>query len=272
MDIGAVESPHAAPPPRVTAVYVSGASWATPVKSYLQSRGLGDEAFGYAVPAGAEQLRVLPWLGVNRVSARFSQDVTGHLADLAVTGVNTASYAVSDYVYDAATRTATWTLAQPLRNDRVTLTLGAGPGGVSGASGRLDGEWVEGTGAFPSGNGAAGGDLVFRLRALPADADRSGRVNALDLAVVKRSLGTRATDTATGLRAYDVFSDVTADGRIDALDVAGVKRNLTLALPAGEPEPAPAPMPPPRANAAVAPAPAGVTEEVLAPPTDGPPL
>ena len=232
VDIGAVESPHAAPPPHVTAVYVSGTGWATTFKSYLQSRGLGDAAVGYAVPAGGEQLRVLPWIGVNRVSARFSQDVTGRQADLAVAGVNTASYAVSDYVYDAATRTATWSLAQPLRNDRVTLTLDADPGGVSGASGRLDGEWAEGTGAFPSGNGAAGGDLVFRLRALPGDADRGGTVLAADASQVKQKFFTTTANVGSGAGAYSIFHDVNASGTIVADDFSEVKRRFFTTAPA----------------------------------------
>ena len=186
MDIGSVESPHPAPPPRVAQVFVSGAVWTTSFTTYLRARGMGDAMFGYAVPSGTDQLRVLPWAGLNRVSVRFSHDVAADRLDLSVAGVNTAAYAVSDYHYEPLTRTATWHLAQPLRNDRVTLTLDADAGGVAGPSGRLDGEWAEGTDAFPSGDGAAGVDFAFRLRVLPGDADRNGTVLANDASQVKQ--------------------------------------------------------------------------------------
>jgi hypothetical protein len=231
-DIGAVESTAAAPPPKVAAVFVSGLSWATSFRNYLQTLRVGDAGAGYAVPAGAEQLRVLPWVGLTRISIRFSQDVTPHLADLVVTGVNTASYVVSDYGYDATTRTAAWYLAQALRNDRVTLTLDADPGGVSGASGRLDGEWADGSSAFPSGNGSQGGDFAFRLRALPGDADRNGTVLAIDASQVKQKFFSSTANAGTGAAAYSIFHDVNGSGSILADDFSAVKARFFTTAPA----------------------------------------
>jgi hypothetical protein len=42
----------------------------------------------------------------------------------------------------------------------------------------LDGEWANGADAYPSGNGAAGGTLNFRINVLAGDATRQGLVDA----------------------------------------------------------------------------------------------
>ena len=234
VDIGAVETPQVAPPPQVLAVFVLSTSWSTSFRNYLRTVGAGEPDAGYAVPAGAEQLRVLPWVGLNRVSVRFTQDVTPHLADLAVTGVNNATYAVSAYGYDPSTRTAFWNLAQPLRNDRVTLMLDADPGGVSGASGRLDGEWADGSDSYPSGDGAAGGDFLFRLNSLPGDVDRSGTVLANDFSDVKKKFfRTTAAPGPAGDTQYTAFHDVDGSGSILANDFSEVKLRFFNTLPAG---------------------------------------
>jgi hypothetical protein len=216
----------------VLAVYVSAASWATSFRNYLRTVGAGEPDAGYSVLAGAEQLRTLPWPGLNRISIRFSQDVTPHMADLVVTGVNTASYPVAAYGFDPSSRTASWTLAQPLRNDRVTLTLDADPGGVSGPSGRLDGEWADASSAFPSGNRTQGGDFVFRLRALPGDADRSGTVLAIDASQVKQKFFSSTASVGSGPGAYSIFHDVNGSGNILADDFSAVKARFFTTAPA----------------------------------------
>jgi hypothetical protein len=168
----------------VAEVFVASAAWSAAFKDRLAALGLGSARFGYSVPAGAGQLATLPWNNVNQIVVRFDSDVAVSQDDLAVRGVSVPSYAFADFAYDPAARTATWTLARPLRGDKVLLDLdgdagGAsaptGPGGEAGAA--LDGEWTNGTGsgaaAYPSGDGAAGGDFEFRLNALSGDADRS---------------------------------------------------------------------------------------------------
>jgi hypothetical protein len=55
------------------------------------------------------------------------------------------------------------------------------------------------------------------------------------VAAVKRKLGRSVSTPGTGGGAYDLYTDVNADGRINALDVAEVKKNLAHALPAGGP-------------------------------------
>ena len=228
VDIGSVERPLPQTPPQVAAVFVSNAAaWSDAFKAFMQGRALGDVTHGYSVPGGADQLKTLPWVGLNRVSIRFSHDVAADMSDLAVTGVNTASYAVADYGYDPSTFTATWYLAQPLRNDRVTLHLDADPGGVAGATGRLDGEWADGSRAYPSGDGTAGGDFRFRLNVLPGDVDRNGSVLANDYSAVKSRFFQNTSSPN-----YTAFHDVDGSGSILANDYSEVKRRFFNVLPA----------------------------------------
>src|SRR5581483_523922 len=121
---------QAATSPHVTNVYLSGSAWTDPFKQYLQSQSLGSSQYGYAINA-TSQLATLPWTNIDKVSITFDQDVTAKQADLAVRGVNTANYPVTGYTYDAGSKTATWTLGQALRNDKVLIDLDGDAGGVS---------------------------------------------------------------------------------------------------------------------------------------------
>jgi hypothetical protein len=221
--------------PVVQQVYVSGTSWNAAFKNYLGAHRLGDSTFGYAIPDGARQLDVLPWSQVNQVSIQFDQRVSVQSGDLAIRGVNVPNYLISNFAYDNAANTATWTLGSPIANDKLVLDLdaGAAAGVVSSYALRLDGEWANGAGAYPSGNGTQGGDFRFRVNVLGGDANRDSRVNALDVAYVKQRLATATTDTGRTL--YSIFGDANSDGRINALDVATLKQRLGRVLPGPEP-------------------------------------
>jgi subtilisin-like proprotein convertase family protein len=217
-------------PPRaqVTQVFVGGPglSGGTPNANQLAFRAAAgiDGTYGYPVPDGAAQLRPLPWFsGVKTVSLRFSSDVTGWLdaGDLHARGSRVGPLALSDFTYDPATRTGTWTLPTAVTADKLRLVLGAAD------VPSLDGEWSNGADAYPSGDGTSGGDFNFRINVLRGDSTGDGVVNALDLADVKRRLTRRPNDGMTGAGAYSIFSDVTMDGVINALDLAAVKQRLT---------------------------------------------
>jgi ELWxxDGT repeat protein len=83
---------------------------------------------------------------------------------------------------------------------------------------------------------------VFSFGNLIGDATGDLRVNALDVAAVKRDLNTPTTVTTR--------TDINRDGRVNALDVALVKRNLghalAVPLPVAIPLAAPVAEPPPR--------------------------
>jgi hypothetical protein len=127
---------------------------------------------------------------------------------------------------------ATWRLASKFGADRVTLELkSGGASGVTDLAGNaLDGEWVNGVSPFPSGNGMAGGDFVFRFNVLPGDVTRSGSINSIDLALLRRRVGTSAGPGAAPA-GYSVFYDLDGNGSVGALDLLIARRNERRALP-----------------------------------------
>jgi hypothetical protein len=240
---GIVAQRFAKLPPRVTQVFVGGTAWAPQFRDFLEQQSVGESAFGYSLPAGSTQLDVLPWNNINQISVRFSEHVLRPGLDLSVAGINLAGYTVSGFVYDIPTYTATWTLSQPLRNDRLVLALGGGDAGVLNAAGlRLDGEWASGAEeeSFPSGDGMPGGDFRFGFNVLPGDTDRSGSVLASDYSDVKKKFFSTTANPGDGFRAYSIFHDVNGSGSILADDFSEVKRRFFDTLPRGDPLVAPA--------------------------------
>jgi choice-of-anchor C domain-containing protein len=261
--------------PRVTQVFASSPQWPQVFKDRMTSDGLGSGTFGFGVPGGPgdgarlAQLAPLPWQNVSQVSVRFDADVVVAQDDLEVRGDDVERYDVTGFAYDRESHAATWTIAQPFSDDRIELVLDSGEDGVRAAGeggAALDGEWNNEPGArpaqaYPSGDGAAGGDFRFRFNVLPGDVNGTdGRVTALDSAEIRKRLGRVAADHVTGPNAYSVFADLNTDGRINALDLAAVRKRLGHALPVIESAPPPAALPAPSG-----PAPAPITQELLAP-------
>jgi hypothetical protein len=209
--------------PSVTQVFVNGPGLTGQTSANgVAFRNLAaiDNTFGYPVPAGANQLKYIPWSrGIDRIAIRFNYDVGNLLEqdDLVVRGVNTVNHDISGFSYDRATQTGVWTLSTPILNDKLRLILDDAQ--VPG----LDGDWTNGADAYPSGDGDVGGDFDFRLNVLRGDANQDGRVNSLDLGQVKAKLNSSATNPGAGASGYSVFADVNADGLINALDLGFVK-------------------------------------------------
>lgn len=142
----------------------------------------------YAVPVGSgEQLRTAPVALINQIAISFDEPVDVEIGDLTVTGVNVPSYSVVGFNYNAATDVATWTLSQPIDDDRVTLTL---DDSVTDASGNaLDGEWenpttlLDPSSSSTAGDGIPGGDFVFQFTSLPGDANRDNAVSGADFTI-----------------------------------------------------------------------------------------
>ena len=228
-------------PPRVAALYADSTAWTAAFRNALQAQGLGTAALGYRVPAGADQLKSLPWSNVDRVRVVFSEHVIVQQADLAVRGVNTPSYAfksdtatndASDgFTYDPATFTATWTLAANVLRDKLMLDLDAdAPSGVADAAGnRLDGEWTNGADTFPSGDGTPGGDFRFRLDVLPGNIDGAGAVNLADFGRLRAAFGQQP------LTATSIFADLTGDGAVNLADFGVLRQRFGNSLPAANP-------------------------------------
>jgi len=224
-------------PPAVTAAYVSSSSWVGAFKEWMDAQRLGSALYGYAIPAGSHQLDPLPWLGLDRVSLSFSRDVVVARDDLSVRGTSGGDDPIAAFGYDRSTKTATWLLGRPVQSDKVLLTLDAGPAGVTARNSTttLDGEWSNGQDAFPSGDGAAGGDFRFRINVLGGDVTRNGRVDATDLLQVRQRQDVLSDPHRRSRTDYAVFHDVNGDGRINATDLALVRRQFGSTLPTTEP-------------------------------------
>ena len=225
-------------PPAVSQVFVSGSSWSPPFLGLLEAKRLGSEAYGYAVPDGARQLDVLPWDNLDQVSIVFNRDVLVARDDLSVRGAGGGEYAVADFRYDRAAKTATWVLARPLGGEMVRIDLDGDAGGVAAPDGvtRLDGEWANGADAYPSGDGASGGtpgnDFRFQINVLPGDVSRNRRVDAADLLQV-RARQQSAGDTDDRSRGgYSIFHDVNGDGAVNVVDLVRVRRRIGSSLAA----------------------------------------
>jgi hypothetical protein len=229
----------------VTGVFVDSTLWTTGFRSAIQTAGQGSAELGFLIGDGLAQFDELPWTNLDRVSVRFSKDVSVQQADLIIRGVNVATYATGAFVYDPDTLTATWTLADggdtgtapdPFAAEKIRIVLdGTTANRVVDTSGNaLDGEWIpDGTDAYPSGNGIPGGDFSFRLNVLPGDANRSGgSVVGSDVTLVRNAQN--ATPGAAG-SLYTIFKDVNGSGSILGSDVTLVRNRQGLALPSGEP-------------------------------------
>ena len=219
-----------ATPPTVTSVAVRGTGWDDSVPSY-------------EIPGGdGSQLAPLPWENIDQFKITFRENVIVHQDDLEIRGVNLANYAIAGFSYNSSTFTATWTLDQAVGSDRLVLELnGSGSSSpVMDLFGTvLDGEWENPidrddalSNSFPSGNGMAGGDFVFRVDVLPGDRDQSGVTNVLDLIDIRNRVISSPTINP---EKYTLFHDVNVDLVINVLDLIVTRNAVISFLPPDEP-------------------------------------
>ncbi|MHB1035357.1 MAG: Ig-like domain-containing protein [Pirellulales bacterium] len=233
-------------PPTVANVLVGSTRWTGEFVTDLNAAN-GLNVGGYSIPVGTgAQLSPLAWGNIDQIKIVFNEGVMVDKDDLTLTGVNTPNYdlAGATFSYDPASFTATWTLASAISADKFELRLNADAAGFiqDPIAKRLDGEWTNpaspadtGTDTYPSGNGTAGGDFVFRVRALPCDPNQDGAVDIFDVAKLQVNYGQTA-----GMMPAD--GDFDGNGTVDIFDVAllQVAYGNTLDPPAPAPAAAPA--------------------------------
>jgi len=242
-------------PPTVDAVFVNGTDWSQSFRDYLQAKKLGSAQFGFETDPvnasangagpGTNDLKhaILPWINLNQISIRFSEDVSVQQNDLTISSAAGQTYNVTDFRYDPATFTATWTLDRSIGADVVGLRLdGTSPTGVTDAAGNpLKGN-VNDNGSTDSGDpGGATGvpqarDYVDLLPVLPGDVNRSGTVLANDFSLVKSKFFSSTAEPDEYQSRYSPFADVDGSGSILANDYSAVKSRFFTRLPDNPPD------------------------------------
>jgi hypothetical protein len=189
--------------PNVTRATFGSTAWASEFLAALAAAGFGSS--GIDVPLDGST-SILPWSNLNQVSLTFDEDVNVGQGDLLVNGVNAASYGIAGFDYDYATYTATWTLANPLPNDRITFSL-------AGSVLDLVGNSVEGA-------------TTATLLALPGDVNQSGAVDHADF---RENLDRQFSGVGTA--GYSVLHDTDGNGAINIQDWHNVLLAIGDTLP-----------------------------------------
>ncbi len=207
--------------PRVTRVLVGSTQW-TPIFGDQMTSLASGTIVGYEIPSGLEQLRALPWINLNQVIVEFSEDVAVEQNDLILTGVAVPWYAIAGFNYNSMAHVAVWTLAQTIPFDALTVSLdGETPLAVVDVAGNLlDGEWIDQTSAFPSGNSVTGGDFSFRLNVVPADVNQDGVVDIFDVNLISSNWGSEGP-----------AGNVNGDDEVDIFDINAVSAHWGAAAP-----------------------------------------
>jgi len=220
--------------PRVDGVTVSSSTWEAPFLSHLENSSLGSE--GFELAGSDDQLRTLPWNNVDKISISFDSSVDVSIDSLMILGVNVPDYTplIVGFEHEPAIHRATWTLSEPLQNDKVLLVLGSPESAqVVGVNSGLplDGEWPGDSPEFPSGDGVPGGVFAFRFDILAGNGTGNDITNIRDVQALRRSIG-----ASVGSPRYSPFNDYDGSGDTDIRDLQSITENLLLRLPQRDPD------------------------------------
>ena len=96
----------------------------------------------------------------------------------------------------------------------------------------MDGEWTTSASSFAagSGDGAPGGNFIFRFNAVAGDASHDGKVSSSDMILVRNQTG--QNDNATNYR-----DDINGDGKMSSSDMILVRNQTGVNIGIGFPEP-----------------------------------
>ena len=192
-------------PPRVRArLAMADTAWTDVFRERLSA---GHEPGG--VPL-TDAVTAIPWTHINQIVATYDQDVFVHSDDLQVRSLSGAAVQSTAFGYDPATRTATWTLAEPLVLDKYLIQFNSAAGPIDLHAGFAD-------------------STQLRLSVLPGDVTGDGSVGVRDLVALRNRTGAFATDAA-----FDPVYDLDGSGVIDGADLTALVRFMFTRAPAGE--------------------------------------
>jgi hypothetical protein len=202
------------------------------------------DALDDAAIATDKQARVGSAAGALANYTSYVRGLNGLMVDVAGLGGG-VTLSADDFVFrvagDLGAAAAGW--ADGPAPSLVNIRRGAGVGGSDRVTlcwpdGAIKNTWLQVTVKANADTGLAADDVFYfgNLVGETGDSATAARVNALDLAAVKRALG------PVGMPVGNLM-DFNRDGRVNALDLAAVKQNLgrTLGLAAAPAAPAVAP-------------------------------
>jgi len=201
---------------RITATDVGGLSLTQAfVISVVNRPSVVDVRYGYGngkwVSANDTKGRKAPWQ-VTKIQFRFDTNVRVDVNDLTARGSFGGNLSFSAFTYDAATFTATWTLASPVERDHLTFSLDgddAGPDGNDGVSS-----------AVSSSAYMEGGDYPEALDVLFGDVSGDGQVDLVDALLQRGRNGTS-----------DRWADLNGDGIVNLIDALLLRGRNGTSLP-----------------------------------------
>jgi protocatechuate 3,4-dioxygenase beta subunit len=218
--------------PRVIGVKASSTQWTEAFLDEIDP-GVGNGE-GFPIPGGGDQLLTLPWININSIIFKFSENVVINAADVSLHGVSVANYG-GTFSYDPVSFTGELLLPNAINADKLVLHINDTVKDAAGNA--LDGEWTNGVSNYPSGNNTAGADFNFRFNVLPGDANRNGTntgttdgVLGTDVIKVRNAQFLTTADSK-----YSVFDDVNGSGNVSGVDVVAVRNRQFTGLPAGNP-------------------------------------
>ena len=153
--------------------------------------------------------------------------------DLRLRGVSVPTYPTPVSVETVLERDppeyrATWILPGPIPADRLILEIDGGADGVKTTAGTL----LDGDG---DGEVEQTDDFSIRFDVFPCNANGGSHIDSGDLRTVRAGLNTSVTHRGVGNGSYTIHRDVNGDGRINAVDVAEVRRRYLTRMPFTEP-------------------------------------
>jgi len=221
--------PNVVQPGGPSEVYVNSSAWTTAFKAFLESKGLGDDVYGYKVfangaatagPASNPE-NILPWINANQIVLKYATAPTGGgiptVGSLTFTSAKSQTYTATSVTQVAGDPTAyVVTLSKPLGGGNPTA----------------------GTAPTTSENGdritvaVTGSTVSVPLKVLQGDTDHTGEagthsVLAADFSAVKKKFFKSTADVPAGNDTdYSPFHDVNGSGDILANDFSEVKKRF----------------------------------------------
>ncbi len=214
-------------PPSITSVQAGSTNWSTSFTALFAD----NNQLGYSIPFDDQQLRTLPWPGIDRLYIQLNESVQSvDPTQIRLQGINVEDYGahIENVEFDSSTHMITIRMSHAIGSDKLLLTI---RDTIRDQVGRqLDGDFETGSGVEQSGNGQSGGDFEFRFNVLLGDMNGDGIVEGGDLLTFSDAFFTFA-----GTPGFNPNADLNGDGFVEGGDLNIFSDHFFTFLPFGEP-------------------------------------